>query len=669
MASRETSPHAPAPRRDLRRRAAPRRRRRQEHGQPRREARRASRPWSRSPTCPRARPCGCAPTSTSPTATASSATTRASTGLHADARPRAQARLAHDPARPPRPRPEPHARVRLPEAQEHGAAAAVRSSATGSTSTARRLNGIAVKAIESLKPGQFCVFENVRRYGVRDAACGRRRPRSIDGIADDFERIARAFRQGATVYVNDAIAASNKDFSSAALPLAMGSVALGRVHPPRAGRAPRARARGGPRLVLGPEARQAEGPPRHREARPRREMLIAGGSLAMALRKAEGERRGVEVSIGAAGDEEFKDERAYVPPVRRRARAPHARGREAKGVKVVLPVDFVLDDGTVATDIPARAWQLRHRARDAQALRGAGARVGQDDAPPRRLPQRRARASSRTGPSPAAPRRMIGTLEEAPGRRRSPSTSAAARAAPPSSATASSPTSPTPSRPAARSSSASPTSRSPSSRPWPLSPGRRRSHSRQPAGDVRPVGSPQFCAWHGIDHDGRAGTVAGRQFSGAVAHLVERLVRNQKVRGSSPLSSTPRRPGGRLCDSRLASSLLSSWSLRDDLRGQPTGSDPRVAVIRGSPDPQTRQVHGLVAARRFGGSAHGQRPSRSGHPWFAGSADAPSPRAGRCATIRGLAHGQRPTRAGHQRFAESGAAGVQSTGPDAVIAK
>ena len=46
-------------------------------------------------------------------------------------------------------------------------------------------------------------------------------------VADDFQRIARSLRQGATVYVNDAIASGNKDFSTMALPLAMGRVGLG----------------------------------------------------------------------------------------------------------------------------------------------------------------------------------------------------------------------------------------------------------------------------------------------------------------------------------------------------------------------------------------------------------------------------------------------------------
>lgn len=221
---------------------------------------------------------------------------------------------------------------------------------------AEALTGTAVKAIESLKPGQFCVFENVRRYGF-ECRLWTAAPEEVDGVADDFERIARSFRQGATVYVNDAIAASNKDFSSAALPLAMGRVALG-VFTRRelAEHLVRAREAG---LVSFSGLKLDKLKDLHGIVkRGRVEMLIAGGSLAMALRKADGELRGVDVSIGAAGEEEFKDEKAYVPPSAIERARQMLRDAQAKGVQVVLPVDFVLEDGRVATDIPPGSWQM-----------------------------------------------------------------------------------------------------------------------------------------------------------------------------------------------------------------------------------------------------------------------------------------------------------------------
>jgi phosphoglycerate kinase len=221
---------------------------------------------------------------------------------------------------------------------------------------AETLTGVAVKAVESLKPGQFLVFENVRRYSF-ETRLWEAGADQLDDVADDFERIASAFRQGSTIYVNDAIAASNKDFSSAALPLAMGRVALGiftrrelAEHLVRAREAGLVSFSG---LKLD-KLRDLHGIVK----RGRVELIIAGGSLAMALRRADGEIRGVEVSIGAAGDPANKEEKAYVPPSaveRARRLIEDARTRN---VRVLLPVDFVLDDGTVSRDIPPKAWQL-----------------------------------------------------------------------------------------------------------------------------------------------------------------------------------------------------------------------------------------------------------------------------------------------------------------------
>jgi phosphoglycerate kinase len=220
---------------------------------------------------------------------------------------------------------------------------------------AETLTGVAVKAVESLKPGQFLVFENLRKYGF-EMRLWTTEEGDVAEVADDFERIASAFRQGATVYVYDAIAASNKDFSGAALPLSMGRAALG-VFSRRelAEHVVRAREAGfvsfsGMKLD---KLKDLHGIVK----RGRVEMILAGGGLAMALRRAEGELRGADVSIGAAGDPANKDEKAYVPPSAVERARLLLQDAMAKGVKVVLPVDFLLDDGKVATDIPAGAWQ------------------------------------------------------------------------------------------------------------------------------------------------------------------------------------------------------------------------------------------------------------------------------------------------------------------------
>ncbi len=221
---------------------------------------------------------------------------------------------------------------------------------------AETLTGTAVKAVESLKPGQWLVFENVRKYGF-EMRLWKASDEALPEIADDFQRIAAAFRQGATVYVNDGIASGNKDFSTTALPLAMGQVALGVfTHRELSEHVVRAREAG---LVSFSGMKLDKLRTLHGIVQQGRvEMIMAGGSLAMALRKARAEMEGVDVSIGAAGLAANKESKAYIPPSAIEDARKLLVDAAERGVEIVLPVDFVLDDGTVAAQIPDDKWQL-----------------------------------------------------------------------------------------------------------------------------------------------------------------------------------------------------------------------------------------------------------------------------------------------------------------------
>lgn len=220
---------------------------------------------------------------------------------------------------------------------------------------AETLTGTAVKAVEGLKPGHFLVFENVRRYEF-ERRLWKAKADELPGVADDFERLARAFRQGATVYVNDAIAAGNKDFTTTALPLAMGRVALG-VFTARelSDYVVRAREAGfvsfsGLKLD---KLTQLHGIVRQGRV----ELILSGGSLAMALLRARGELAGEDVSIGAAGEPAHREKKAWIPPSAVERARQLLLDADERGIEVVLPVDFVLGDGTVVEEIPANAWQ------------------------------------------------------------------------------------------------------------------------------------------------------------------------------------------------------------------------------------------------------------------------------------------------------------------------
>ena len=199
------------------------------------------------------------------------------------------------------------------------------------------------------------MFENARRYD-HERRLWTATEEQLPPLVDNFRRVASALRQGATVYINDAISAGNKDFTTMAMPLAMGRTALG-VFARRelAEHVVRAREAG---LVIfsGMKLDKLKQLMRIVDAG-RVELILTGGSLAMALRQAAAERAGERTSIGAAGNPANKDAKAFVPrSAVERARKLLDRAND-QGVRVVLPIDFILDDGSTSDTIPPDAWQ------------------------------------------------------------------------------------------------------------------------------------------------------------------------------------------------------------------------------------------------------------------------------------------------------------------------
>jgi phosphoglycerate kinase len=75
--------------------------------------------------------------------------------------------------------------------------------------------------------------------------------------------------------------------------------------------------------------------------------VFVAGALSMALRKAAAQVEGGDFCIGVAQDPAHKDQPYYIPPQRvEQARRLISEGRK-KGIKFVLPVDSVIQDGNV----------------------------------------------------------------------------------------------------------------------------------------------------------------------------------------------------------------------------------------------------------------------------------------------------------------------------------
>ena len=166
-------------------------------------------------------------------------------------------------------------------------------------------------------------------------------PRYASGVRERF----------GAVHVNEGFAASNRDLSSTLVPLTMDHVALGRYiegelrqHVTRARKAELV-VFSGIKINKLDDLEQILG-------RGQVRMVIAAGSLALSLKKADDP--GFE--LGLAGRPEH--EKIHIPPARiAQARRMLEQGR-SKGVEFVLPVDFVLADGTAVERIPADQAQF-----------------------------------------------------------------------------------------------------------------------------------------------------------------------------------------------------------------------------------------------------------------------------------------------------------------------
>ena len=215
----------------------------------------------------------------------------------------------------------------------------------------------AAAAIGRSPAGSIVMLENTRRYEI-ERVLWKAGPDDVPQLADRLARLSNtvADRLG-RVYVNEALSAGSLDASTTILPAAMDRVALGKYV---------AAEFDGPmlrcletRLVIFSglkidklddlEAMIGRGKIR---------MVIAAGSLAMALKKAAALLDGKDFPLGLAENADHRDKPYYIAQQRiEQAKRMIAEGR-AKGIEFVLPIDFVLQDGTVSETIPPDGQQF-----------------------------------------------------------------------------------------------------------------------------------------------------------------------------------------------------------------------------------------------------------------------------------------------------------------------
>ena len=208
----------------------------------------------------------------------------------------------------------------------------------------------AVQAIAAAPPGGFVLLENTRKYDI-ERVLWKAKPQDAEQLAERLSRFANEMAaKVARVYVNEALSAGSLDASTTVVPLAMDRVALGSYV---AGEfdGPMRRCLESQLVVFSGLKTDKLDDLEAMIARGTIRWVFTAGSLAMALKKAAAELDGAEFSLGIAENSDHKDKPYYIARERvEQAKQMLADGRE-KGIRFVLPIDFVLQDGGTAERI------------------------------------------------------------------------------------------------------------------------------------------------------------------------------------------------------------------------------------------------------------------------------------------------------------------------------
>jgi phosphoglycerate kinase len=206
------------------------------------------------------------------------------------------------------------------------------------------------QSIAASGPGSIVVLQNVRAYDI-ETVLWKAKEDALPGIAPKLAAFANSLAEKVGgVFVNEALSAGSLDASSTIVPLAMQRVALGKYV---------AREFEGPmmdclkaKLVVFSgikidklddlEAMIDRGTIR---------TIFSAGSLAMALKKAAAQLGGKDFCLGVAEDPAHRDKPYYIPPERIEQAKRMVAAARKQAIELVLPVDFVLGDGQVVSEI------------------------------------------------------------------------------------------------------------------------------------------------------------------------------------------------------------------------------------------------------------------------------------------------------------------------------
>jgi phosphoglycerate kinase len=227
--------------------------------------------------------------------------------------------------------------------------------------------------IQKSPPGTIIMLENTRQYQI-ERVLWKAKPDDASALAEKLAKIANEFADKvARVYVNEALSAGSLDTSSTVIPAAMDRVALG-AYVAHEFDGPMMQCLKASLVIFSGLKIDKLDDLSAIIDRGAVRCVIAAGSLAMALKKADAQLSGGGFGLGLAEDAAKKDEPYYIPEGRiEQAKAMLTAGRR-RGVEFILPVDFVLQDGRTSETIGPADQQLDVGPKSSQLFE---ARVGQ----------------------------------------------------------------------------------------------------------------------------------------------------------------------------------------------------------------------------------------------------------------------------------------------------
>jgi phosphoglycerate kinase len=208
----------------------------------------------------------------------------------------------------------------------------------------------AAKQVAATKPGGVIMLENTRKYQI-EQVLWKAKPDDLPKLAPKLAKLANEFAEKlGQHYVFEAFSAGSLDACSVAVPLAMKGVALGEYVSAEFTQ-PVMRCLDSQLVIFSGLKTDKVDDLEAMINRGKITRVFAAGALSGALRKAAAELDGKKCCLGAAEDPANKDQPYYIAPERvEQARRMISEGRQ-KGIKFVLPLDYVIQDGSVATDL------------------------------------------------------------------------------------------------------------------------------------------------------------------------------------------------------------------------------------------------------------------------------------------------------------------------------